>query len=104
MRTLGRENGQFTKMQPRRLEDTKAICTTSLRVFVTSWPIDEFLCVLRVLCGECKTLINREAVDKAGAARRHEILLTAAPARMRRVPGAVAAALLVRMPDLRRSH
>src|SRR5215831_5733427 len=46
---------------------------------------------------------DREAIQQAGAAGGDEIRLAAPAARMRRVPRAVAAALLVGVPELRRA-
>src|SRR4029077_5068839 len=51
---------------------------------------------------ETKTLlVHREAIQKAGAARRYQILLTASAARMLRIPRASATALFVGMSELR---
>src|SRR5258705_776556 len=53
-------------------------------------------------CGgeqRCQSLVDREAVEQAGAARAHQIVLAASSARMRRVPGLVVAAAAVKWPS-----
>src|ERR1700676_2809118 len=48
-------------------------------------------------------LVHREAVEESSAARGHQVRLAAASAGGRRVPGAVVAALLVRVAELYRA-
>ena len=51
---------------------------------------------------EMSALVGREAIEQAGSAGCHEVRLAAAAARVRGIPGAVAAALLVRVSELDR--
>src|ERR1700730_14435863 len=51
-----------------------------------------------------KLLVDCEAVEKTRAARPHQIVLAAACARVRRIPGGIASAVAIGMPQLRGSR
>src|SRR5207244_2363658 len=53
---------------------------------------------------EPEPLVDREAVEESRAAGADEVFLTAAATRVRGIPRAVAAALLVGVAELRRAH